>query len=98
MQLVKFKDGRYRIIDVVSKIEPADALNYQRQVKVYSFDKLQAFNFEVVSKDAIERCLEETIEIMSPTLPYTVVENIEVSIVPHEKYLINIIHKDSSDK
>lgn len=94
MELVRFKDGRHRIIDVVAKNEPEGALNYHRTVHVYSFDKLQAFNFEVVSKGAIDKCFEETIVIMSPTLPYVVMEDVKVSIVPHDKYLISITHRN----
>ena len=93
MQLVKMnRTGELKIIDTVSKSD--DNTNYHRQVKVYSYEKLKTFNYEQVSKTSLNRCLEEVIDIMSPTLPYTVLEDYEVSFVPIEKYLITISKKD----
>ena len=93
MQLVKMnRTGELKIIDTVSKSD--DNTNYHRQVKVYNYEKLKTFNYEQVSKTSLNRCLEEVIDIMSPTLPYTVLENYEVSFVPIEKYLITISKKD----
>lgn len=95
MELVRFKkDGRHRIIDIVAKNEPEGALNYDRQINVYSFDKLQAFNFQVVTQEAINNCFEESIEIMGPNLPYVVMEDIQVDIIPQTKCLISITHKE----
>lgn len=90
MELVRFKDGRHRIIDIIAKDEPEGALNYNRIIKVYSFDKLQSFNFETITQDSINRCYEETIEIMSSQLPYVVIEDIYVDIIPIHKYMISI--------
>ena len=93
MQLVKMnRTGELKIIDTVSKSD--DDTNYHRQVKVYDYEKLKTFNYEQVSKTSLNRCLEEVIDIMSPTLPYTVLEDYEVSFVPIEKYLITISKKD----
>lgn len=93
MQLVKMnRTGELKIIDTVSKSD--DNTNYHRQVKVYNYEKLKTFNYEQVSKTSLNRCLEEVIDIMSPTLPYTVLEDYEVSFVPIEKYLITISKKD----
>lgn len=93
MQLVKMnRTGELKIIDTISKSD--DNTNYHRQVKVYNYEKLKTFNYEQVSKTSLNRCLEEVIDIMSPTLPYTVLENYEVSFVPIEKYLITISKKD----
>lgn len=94
MELVRFKDGRHRVIDVVHKNEPEGALNYDRKINIYSFDKLQAFNFQVVSQDAINNCFEESLLIMSPTLPYVVIEDIKVDFVLQQKVLISITHKE----
>lgn len=93
MQLVKMnRTGELKIINTVSKSD--DNTNYHRQVKVYNYEKLKTFNYEQVSKTSLNRCLEEFIDIMSPTLPYTVLEDYEVSFVPIEKYLITISKKD----
>ena len=93
MQLVKMnRTGELKIIDTVIKSD--DNTNYHRQVKVYDYEKLKTFNYEQVSKTSLNRCLEEVIDIMSPTLPYTVLEDYEVSFVPIEKYLITISKKD----
>lgn len=93
MQLVKMnRTGELKIIDTVSKSD--DNTNYHRQVKVYNYEKLKTFNYEQVSKTSLNRCLEEVIDIMSPTLPYTVLEDYSVSFVPIEKYLITISKKD----
>lgn len=93
MQLVKMnRTGELKIIDTVSKSD--DNTNYHRQVKVYNYEKLKTFNYEQVSKTSLNRCLEEVIDIMSPTLPYTVLEDYDVSFVPIEKYLITISKKD----
>ena len=93
MQLVKMnRTGELKIIDTISKSD--DNTNYHRQVKVYNYEKLKTFNYEQVSKTSLNRCLEEVIDIMSPTLPYTVLEDYEVSFVPIEKYLITISKKD----
>ena len=93
MQLVKMnRTGELKIIDTVSKSD--DNTNYHRQVKVYNYEKLKTFNYEQVSKTSLSRCLEEVIDIMSPTLPYTVLEDYDVSFVPIEKYLITISKKD----
>ena len=93
MQLVKMnRTGELKIIDTISKSD--DNTNYHRQAKVYNYEKLKTFNYEQVSKTSLNRCLEEVIDIMSPTLPYTVLEDHEVSFVPIEKYLITISKKD----
>ena len=93
MQLVKMnRTGELKIIDTISKSD--DNTNYHRQVKVYNYEKLKTFNYEQVSKTSLNRCLEEVIDIMSPTLPYTVLEDYDVSFVPIEKYLITISKKD----
>ena len=93
MQLVKMnRTGELKIIDTISKSD--DNTNYHRQVKVYNYEKLKTFNYEQVSKTSLNRCLEEVIDIMSPTLPYTVLEDYSVSFVPIEKYLITISKKD----
>ena len=93
MQLVKMnRTSELKIIDTVSKSD--DNTNYHRQVKVYNYEKLKTFNYEQVSKTSLNRCLEEVIDIMSPTLPYTVLEDYSVSFVPIEKYLITISKKD----
>lgn len=93
MQLVKMnRTGELKIIDTVSKSD--DNTNYHRQVKVYNYEKLKTFNYEQVSKTSLNRCLEEVVDIMSPTLPYTVLEDYSVSFVPIEKYLITISKKD----
>ena len=93
MQLVKWdKTGELKIIDVV--IIEDDNTNYKRRIKIYNYEILNKFNYEQVSKTSLNRCLEEVIDIMSPTLPYTVLEDYEVSFVPIEKYLITISKKD----
>lgn len=93
MQLVKMnRTGELKIIDTVSKSD--DNTNYHRQVKVYDYEKLKTFNYEQVSKTSLNRCLEEVIDVMSPTLPYTILEDYSVSFVPIEKYLITISKKD----
>lgn len=93
MQLVKMnRTGELKIIDVV--IIEDDNINYKRRIKVYNYEILNKFNYEQVSKTSLNRCLEEVIDIMSPTLPYTVLEDYEVSFVPIEKYLITISKKD----
>ena len=93
MQLVKMnRTGELKIIDTVSKSD--DNTNYHRQVKVYNYEKLKTFNYEQVSKTSLNRCLEEVIDIMSPTLPYTILEDYDISFVPIEKYLITISKKD----
>lgn len=93
MQLVKMnRTGELKIIDTVSKSD--DNTNYHRQVKVYNYEKLKTFNYEQVSKTSLNRCLEEVIDVMSPTLPYTILEDYSVSFVPIEKYLITISKKD----
>lgn len=84
------KTGKVKVIEVVENNEVEGDLNYNRAVKVYSYKMLKAFNYEQVSKTSINRCLEETLQIMSPTLPYEVLENFQVSFVPIEKYLITI--------
>ena len=95
MQLVKWnKTGELKVIDVIAKAETKENINYCRTIKVYNYDILKTFNYEQVSKTSINRCLEEVIDIMSPTLPYTVLEEYEVSFVPIEKYLITINKKD----
>lgn len=94
MQLVKFnRTGDLKIIEVVRKDEEPNG-NYYREVKVYNYEMLKAFNYEQVSQVSINRCLEETIQIMSPTLPYTVLEDYRVSLVPINKYLITISKSD----
>lgn len=93
MQLVKMnRTGELKIIDVV--IIEDDNINYKRRIKVYNYEILNKFNYEQVSKTSLNRCLEEVIDIMSPTLPYTVLEDYNVSFVPIEKYLITISKKD----
>lgn len=93
MQLVKMnRTGELKVIDTVIKSD--DNTNYRRRVKVYNYEKLKTFNYEQVSKTSLNRCLEEVIDLMSPTLPYTVLEDYEVSFVPIEKYLITISKKD----
>ena len=93
MQLVKMnRTGELKIIDTVIKSD--DNTNYCRRIKIYNYEKLKTFNYEQVSKTSLNRCLEEVIDIMSPTLPYTVLEDYEVSFVPIEKYLITISKKD----
>lgn len=94
MELVKMKKtGELKVIEVVRKDEEPGE-NYYREVKVYNYEMLKAFNYEQVSMTSIRRCLEETLYIMSPTLPYTVVENMKISLVPIEKYLITISETD----
>ena len=94
MQLVKWnKTGELKVIKVTRKDEEPNG-NYYREVKVYNYEMLKAFNYEQVSKTSINRCLEEVVQVMSPTLPYTVLEEYEVSFVPIEKYLITINKKD----
>lgn len=94
MQLVKWdKTGELKVIKVTRKDEEPNG-NYYREVKVYNYEMLKAFNYEQVSKTSINRCLEEVVQVMSPTLPYTVLEEYEVSFVPIEKYLITISKKD----
>lgn len=94
MQLVKWdKTGELKVIKVTRKDEEPNG-NYYREVKVYNYEMLKAFNYEQVSKTSLNRCLEEVVQVMSPTLPYTVLNNYEVSFVPIEKYLITINKKD----
>ncbi len=93
MQLVKMnRTGELKVIEVI--VNSDDNTNYNRQIKVYSYEKLKTFNYEQVSKTSINRCLEEVIQVMSPTLPYTVLEDYKVSFIPIEKYLITISKKD----
>lgn len=94
MQLVKMnRTGELKVIEVTRKDEEPNG-DYYREIKVYSYEMLKAFNYEQVSKTSINRCLEETITIMASELPYTVLEDYEVSLVPIEKYLITISKKD----
>ncbi len=91
MNLVRMKrTGKLKIIDVIAKNEPEGAINYNRIIKIYNYQKLKAFNYETVRKSSIENCLEDTLEIMGPTLPYTIVENYHISIYPTDKVFISM--------
>ena len=89
MEVAKFKDGSLGVVEIIAQNE-YEGSDYNRIVKVYDFDKLKTFNYEQVSKTSLNRCLKETIEIMSPNLPYEVLEEWNISFTPIEKYLITI--------
>lgn len=90
MEIVKMKkDGSLKVLDIVAINEPEGSESYDRLCNFYSYTKLKIFNYHQVTADAINGCLDETIEIKSNSLPYVTLEG-SADFVKTEKYLITI--------